>query len=157
MHAQDVADQQRLARLARRRNDAFGRLERIGERLLAEHVRACGERLERHRGVVLGVGADGDGVGTGRGEGFVERLEARRAGKLRLKVGSLRRVAGAQPDEFELVDRFVGPRVAGPHRAEANHENTHALCAHRSSPVFRERSAAAPAPARQLYTSCIFL
>ena len=88
MHAQDVADQQRLARLARRRDDALGRFERIGERLLAEHVRARGERLERHRGVMLGVGADGDGVGMGRGETLVERLEARHAGEFGLEVGA---------------------------------------------------------------------
>ena len=131
-------------RLARRRDDALGRFERIGERLLAEHVRTRGERLQRHRGVVLGVSADGDGVGTGRGEGVVESLEARRAGKLRLQIGSRRRVAGAQSDEFEFVDRLVGPRVAGPHRAKANHENTHALCAHRSSPF----SASGPQRAR---------
>ena len=80
MDAQDVADEQLLAAFARRRDDLFGRFERVGERLLAEDMRARGERLERHRRVMLGIGGDRDGVGLERGERFGQAFEPRNAG-----------------------------------------------------------------------------
>ena len=63
MDAQDIADEQNLVRRSRGRDDPFGGFERVGERLLAEQSVLGRERLERHRRVVLGIGANGDASG----------------------------------------------------------------------------------------------
>ncbi len=123
MDAQDVADQQRLVRLARRGDDLLRRVERFRERLFAEHMRARGERFERHRRVMFGVGVDRDRVGLERFERFGQAVKARNAGERLVEIGSRRGVAGAEAHELEAVDRLIGARVAHAHRAEPDDED----------------------------------
>ena len=80
MDAQDIADEQNLVRLPRRRDDALGGFERVRERLFAEHMRARRERLERHRRVMFGVGANGDRVGLERFSASVRPSQRGRPG-----------------------------------------------------------------------------
>ncbi len=110
--------EQRLAGGARRRDDLLRRLERVGERLLAEHLRAGRERLKRHGRVMLGIGAYRDRVRLQRLERLSEKLEARNFCEFPVEVMARRGVAGAKADELEAVYAFIGSCVAHPHRAD---------------------------------------
>ncbi len=88
MDAQDVADEQRSLRMARRGDHLFRRFERVRERFLAEHMRARGERFERHRRVMFGIGVDRDRVGLERLKGLRQAIEARNAGERLVEIGS---------------------------------------------------------------------
>ena len=142
MDAQDIADEQRLVRLAGGGDDRLGRVEIVGERLLAKHMRAGRERLERHRRVMLGIGRDRDRVGLQRRERLVETLEARQAREFLVEILSRGGVAGAQAHELEAVDRLIGAGVAQAHRAEADDKDAlpfrglgRVRVAHRPSPL----------------------
>ena len=93
--AQDVADEQRLPRRLRRRDDGLGRSQRVGERLFAENVRAGLERLEGHRRVVLGIGGDRDRIRLQRFKRLAELVEAGDAGEVPVEVLARGGVAGA--------------------------------------------------------------
>ena len=127
MDAQNIADQQRLSGRACRADDAPSGLQRVGQRLLAENMRACRESLQGHDGVMLRISANRDGVGTQGRERLVEPFETRQTGKLGFEVVALCGARGAKADQFELLDRPVGASVAGSHGAEASHENADAL------------------------------
>jgi hypothetical protein len=86
-------------------------------------MRARGERFERHRRVMFGVGVDRDGVGLERFERLGQVVKARDTSELLVEIAARRGVAGAQAHELEAVDRLIGACVAHPHGAEANDED----------------------------------
>src|SRR5215469_10703859 len=100
MDAQDIADEQRLVRFARRGDDALGGLQRVGERLLAEYMRARLKRFDRRRRVLLGIDANRDGVGFESMKRFGQALEPGQAGELALEIMARPGVAGAKAHEL---------------------------------------------------------
>src|SRR4030081_3729279 len=99
MDAQNIADQERLRSRAGSADDAPRRLQCVGQRLLAENMRAGGKSLQGHDGVMLGIGTNRPRVGTQGRERLVEPFETRQTGKLDFEVVALRRARGTEADE----------------------------------------------------------
>ena len=116
-----------LSACARRGDDAFCVLHRLGDRLFHEDVRA---RLEGADGVVgmrVGPGVDRDDVGLQRLERLPVIGKARHVRPAFRQVGALGDAPGAEPRELEPVDLVVGAGVRGAHIADSDHQ--HAQCA----------------------------
>ena len=123
MDTQDVADDELLVGVARRGDDAFCVLHRLGDRLFHEDVRA---RLEGADGVVgmrVGPGVDRDDIGLQRLERLVIVRKARHVRPACRQVGALGDAPGAEPGEFEPLDLVVGAGVRSPHIADANDQH----------------------------------
>src|SRR5581483_2713924 len=122
MMAEDVADDDLLLQALRRRDDALGIGDRLGERLLDEDMRPRLHRLHRIVGMGVGPGIDRDHVGFDRGERVLEAGELRSRGEDRRELTPVD-VALAEPGDLESVDPRVGERMAHAHVAEPDHQN----------------------------------
>ena len=130
VHAQDVADDQLLAGLARLVHHRLGAVHGGGERLFDEDVGAGVEGLEAELLVGVRVGVDRDRVGAALGQRLVDVLVARQRRELGGQVVAPADSPAAQPDELEAIDLLVSECVAEPHVADAHHEHSHCSVLH---------------------------